>query len=358
MPSHSVRTIATLAGTALLALGSSPLVASATSSDQPLTRISGSDAVSTAVAINQAQFPDASADHAVIATVADFSDAMSATVFAARKEAPLYVTTPLGLSENVKNDLARVLKVDSGDTDIFMIGGRTALTDIIATQLKAIRSDIVVERIAGDTRPETATLIARKMDAIVGSGPENAFVVNGWNYPDAGTAGAIGGNKKISAKNFPVLLTRTGTLPATTMQYLQDNVATIKNVYVLGGTFGVSAAVFDQIKTLIPGTIRLEGMNRLSTAAAVNRQFIPTPDKVCLVRAYDFRDLLAGGVRAALTNCPLVLVHPRLPLNPDVASYVSDNAATIMGGDVYGGVFAVTNAVKARVEQLYGLASL
>ncbi|MFO0702723.1 MAG: cell wall-binding repeat-containing protein [Candidatus Andersenbacteria bacterium] len=336
-----------------LIVGVGPLPALAGSTDQPLTRLSGTDAITTAVAINQNQFPDGSADHVVIATIMDYADALTATVFAARKSAPMYPTTPLGLRDSVKNDIARVLKVDSGDKDVFVIGGRTALPDIIETQLKALRSDIDVERIEAPDRAATAAAIARKMDTIVGQGPDNAFVLNGWNYPDAGAAGAIGGNKKISATNFPILLTRSLTLPAPTLQYLQDNAATLDNVYVVGGPLGVSDAVFNQIKAIVPGTIRLAGFNRLSTAIAVDRQFQPAPDKVCVVRGYDFRDLLVGGVHAALNDCPLVLVHPLLPPNPDVASYLTANAATIKGGFVYGGTLSVPDNVKTAIEDLY-----
>jgi len=46
-------------------------------------------------------------------------------------------------------------------------------------------------------------------------------------------------------------------------------------------------------------------------------------------------------------------VHPLLPLNPDVASYLTDNAGTIKTGFVYGGVLSVSEAVKSAIETLY-----
>src|SRR3990167_1934178 len=271
--SHSFgRVVGLGAVAASLTIGSAPLAALATNaSDQPLTRLAGSSGPGTAVAISKDLYADGAADHAVVATRLDFADALGGSVFAARQDAPLLSTGPFGLHPETRDELARVLKNDTGDVDVYLIGGFKALDKKIQQQIEAIRPDITVERIEGMNRADTAAKLAHKLDTLLGTTPESVFVGNGWNYPDLMAAGAIGGNESISANNFPVLLSKHDALPDATVSYLSGNTAVLKNVYVVGGVLGVSDTVFEELKRLLPGVNieRIYGGNRVETAIAM-----------------------------------------------------------------------------------------
>lgn len=119
-----------------------------------------------------------------------------------------------------------------------------------------------VERLAGSNRYET-------MSAVVGaaypsgSKCDTAVVATGSDFPDALSGSALAG-----LHGAPVVITSRDSLDANAASQLKR--LGVKNVYVLGGTPSVSNATVNQIKLIVPGTVkRVSGADRIETAERI-----------------------------------------------------------------------------------------
>ncbi len=323
--------------------------------DQPLERLSGNTRTETAATISQDSYADASVDTLVLATKGDFGDALASGPLAAFIDGPMLLTPQWQLDPTTRTEIERVLAVDAGDIDVYVVGGDKAVGSLVEQQVRAIRPDISTKRLDGPNRIQTGLKVDQEIDSLRGSGPTAAFLVNAWNFPDALAAVGVAGNQSIMPGVAPILLTHSNDLPDETAAYLSANAATLQNVYVVGGAIGVSDAVMQEVDGIITTVERIAGYNRFETAAALAARFYTganTPTKISIVRGYDFADALAGGPHAAKNQAPVLLVHP-YSLPTGVVNYVTSNAASIDGGWVYGGVKSVSDATKAAVEGLY-----
>lgn len=344
---------------AALSLGAiSPLVIAQNASaaaDAPLERLAGTTRAETAAVISQDSYADASVDTLVLATKGDFGDALASGPLAAFVDGPMLLTPQWQLEPTTRTEIERVLSVDNGDIDVYIVGGDKAIGSIVEQQVRAIRPDIDTKRLDGPNRIQTGLKVDKEMDSLRGTGPTSAFVVNAWNYPDALAAVGVAGNQSIMPGVAPILLTHPNDLPDETAAYLSANAGTLQNVYVVGGTLGVSDAVLQEIDGIVNVVERIAGYNRFETAAALAERFYTganAPTNISIVRGYDFADALAGGPHAAKNQAPVLLVHP-WSVPAGTANYVSNNAASIEGGWVYGGIKSVSDATKAAVEALY-----
>lgn len=157
---------------------------------------------------------------------------------------------------------------------------------------------IHVNRLAGSDRYGTAVAVAQDAYASRDYLPNVApvvFVASGTNFPDAlsaaPAAATLGG---------PLLLTNPNTLPrgvATEITSLGP-----AKIVVVGGTGAVSAAVFNQLKALIPTAVvaRIAGIDRFATSRAINAAAFAKASAVFVTtsRAIRFRSI--GGRREAV----------------------------------------------------------
>lgn len=138
-------------GTMLLAI-TSQAPASAIS----LTRIAGKSRDLTSVAASQSAFPAAGSARAVVlASDADFPDALAGTPLAVAKAGPLLLTTPTSLDAAVGSEISRVLP--RGDA-VYVLGGDAALSASVSQSVAAMGYQIV--RLAGSDRYGTALAVA------------------------------------------------------------------------------------------------------------------------------------------------------------------------------------------------------
>ena len=114
-------------------------------------RIAGADRFGTADAALAAEFPTAgSAGAVVLATAANYPDALVCTALAAAKNAPLLFVSG-SLSAGTKADIVRVLP--AGGT-VYLLGGTSAIPDSVKTALTAL--GFTVTRYPGSDRYGTA----------------------------------------------------------------------------------------------------------------------------------------------------------------------------------------------------------
>ncbi|MBU3688098.1 MAG: hypothetical protein B7C54_09310 [Acidimicrobiales bacterium mtb01] len=169
----------------------------------------------------------------------------------------------------------------------------------------AITGGLQVTRIFGADRYETAAAVSADWRTT-----DEVFIATGAKFPDALAAGAAA-----SRFGAPVLLVDANGVPSSTRLELQ-RLAPSK-VYVAGGTAAVSAAVFDQLRSVVTGeVIRVGGIDRYDTA----RQFTQTAwvgrtsPVVWVASGRDFADPLIASTAAAVYGRPFVLVDGLAPL--------------------------------------------
>ena len=197
-------------------------------------------------------------------------------------------------------------------------------------------------RISGADRYGTAAEVARTFPS---TATDTVIVATGRNFPDAlgaalpmpvaqamiegsGHADLLAGPNQ----QVPVLLTRPGSLPGATTAALTELGPT--NVIVMGGTASVSDTVAAELGDYADNVVRISGVNRYATSAAVVDTF-PAGAKVLFVATgTDYPDALAGGAVAGRDGMPLLLTDPeRLRgVTADAITRLAPESIVVLGG--------------------------
>ena len=297
--------------------------------DCPVDRVSGATKFDTSVAIGKETFPGSKTVVIVSSDEGRRADGAVAAPFAYRKQAPVLLSTRDGLSSAVLQDLGR-----RGATQAYLVGGPMGLSTAIEQQLEAV--GVASTRLAGQTRYETAALVARAMD----HRPWAAFVASGndHNLIDALAAGGIG------ARNaWPVLLTERDQLPGQTESALTE--LGVSRTYVVGGTIPISDTVVGQV----PDGRRIAGSTLYDTAAQLATTFASSVGTERLVIAsgdrYNIIDALAGGTFGNLT-----LLTEQARLTPVTGTWVE--ARGVESAVIVGGPLAVSDTAGRQLAEV------
>jgi putative cell wall-binding protein len=194
-------------------------------------------------------------------------------------------------------------------------------------------------RIAGADRYETAA------KASEGASSSTVIVASGENWPDALAAAPLAGRAKA-----PLLLTRTGALPAAT----RAAIVRLKpsKVIIVGESGAVSAGVAREIGGLTTDVVRIGGVDRYATAAAIAETMTAGggPRAVLVVTGANYPDAVAASPFAYADQSPVVLARPG---SAAVLLPSSTTTATILGG-----TGAVPTAVEDYLKGRLGLAAV
>ena len=158
----------------------------------------------------------------------------------------------------------------------------------------AENNEIKVERIAGNSRYETAVEISKKYFETA----PNVVLASGEGYADALVGGSL-----VSQEKIPMFLTKKTSLPLETKEELIR--LKTKNVYILGGNNTISQSVENQIKNMGINVKRLSGEDRLATAGMIaSERFylaqkdnpnVAMGDRYAGIDGYNYADALVAG---------------------------------------------------------------
>ncbi|WP_162803006.1 peroxidase family protein [Ornithinimicrobium avium] len=197
-------------------------------------RRGGDNRYHTGTLVTRSAFPDpAAVDTVYVASGQAYPDALSGSAAAAAEGAPLLLSRPGSVPDEVLAEITRL-----APSSIVLLGGETALSPAVATQLGALAT---VTRIGGSDRYETSAMVSRSFAAVGGS----AFLAAGTNFPDALAGAAAAGMQQA-----PVMLVRSGSLPTP----VQDELVRLapNKVYVLGGETVLTPALVTAVQALFP----------------------------------------------------------------------------------------------------------
>ena len=290
-----------------------------------VSRLAGNDRDATSVAVSNATFPTAGTAKAVVlASDANYPDALAGTPLAVAKTAPLLLTPPSGLTATVSGEISRV--APKGST-VYILGGTTALAPAIDTQITALGDN--PQRVSGSDRFGTAVAIAGVLN-----NPSVILEATGFAFPDALSAGAAA-----AKATGAVLLTNGSSQASATATYLSSHPGDTRTA--VGGP----AAAAD------PGATPLAGSDRFATAVLVAQHFFTNPGRLGFASGQAFPDALAGGSNVGKAAGPILLVPVCGGLPSSLANYLGSVKGSVSGGALYGGPLAVGDDVLAELEQ-------
>jgi putative cell wall-binding protein len=239
-------TVVILGGTDAIAAGGVPTGAE-------VRRIAGATRYATAVAAAEAGGTVASlggVKTAIVASGENFPDALSAGPAAWAHGLPLLLTPRSSLDDGTRAFLA-----DNSIGKVILMGGTAAIEDSVAASIRMINTatPLVVDRIAGADRTETARLFAEYGIAKLGFRSDGIDVARGDLYPDALAGGPHAGNDK-----HPILLTASPTVASNSVgtgviKYATDHSNSLASGHVFGGTSAVSTATELEIEAAARG---------------------------------------------------------------------------------------------------------
>jgi len=291
-----------------------------------LTRLFGSDAVGTSVAVSAAQFPQAGSASAVVLARSDrFSDALAGGPLAAAVNGPLLITP--GAARSTQLDarvLAEIKRVLPPTGTVYILGGPGAISSAVDAALAALGYD--VKRIYGQDAYATAVAVAHQL-----GDPSTIFEATGLKFADALSAVPAA----IKAHGA-ILLTAGATQSPETAAYLNAHPGDTR--YAIGGPAAAGGA--DPTATLI------YGQDEYETSAAVAARFFPDATTFGAATGVNFPDALSGGTfeGSTATPAPMLLVRPTGGLPTSVSGYLTSLGSNVTAGVVFGGPAAVPDS--------------
>jgi putative cell wall-binding protein len=327
---------------AIAALVLALLPTPALAEERPVTRIAGSDRISTAIAVSQ-QGWDVS-ETVVLATGSDYPDALAGGALAGALDAPLLLTWPTQLPAAVEGELRRLTP-----SRVVLIGGSSAISGEVERQVGEIAP---VERLSGPDHFATAAGVARRVATEAqarGASIDEVVVASGTSFPDALSAASL---YAVEGRQPPVVLTAAQTIPAETAGIL-DELPALRAV-VIGGTVVISPGVETEIRDLHGLEVtRLSGADRFATSVSVAtealRRMGAQGRSLTVATGGQFADALPAGALAARRGGPLLLV-PRDSLTDELKGFASTQRERFTQAEVVGGGAAVSEASSDQIR--------
>ena len=319
-----------LAGSAVTVFALNAMAAATTMAVETSGNFSGSNRIDTANKIADASWSGAWKGQTTAIIVAQedshLVDGLAVAPLAYQQKAPILLSasgdtiSPETMAELAKN----------GVTKVYLATGSGVITDKAKAQLEA--KGIVVERLGGTTRYETAQNIAKKLGAVT-----KVAVVNGEvGLADAMSIAAIAANQGMA-----IALTNGKDAVPTTLDL------TGKTVFAIGGTGVLSTNLVSNIKAT-----RLGGNTRFETNAQVLDAFKTSLNfgNVYLAEGSSAHliDSLTGSVLAAQTSAPIVLTDAQMGSNQQTvlnSNLTKDSSVVTFGG-------AVNKSVQTSVQKI------
>lgn len=280
----------------------------------------------------------------VLASGANYPDALAASALAGDLNAPIMLTDSNALSSETE---WRIQKLKP--SRVYIVGGNAAVSASVERRVAQLAgSGSCIQRIAGDTRYDTSLAVASSL-----SNPsDTAIVTTGTNYADA-----LSISPYAFATGSPVVLSSPSSgLSDSALKAIKK--AGYKKAVIVGGTSAVPASVTLQLKAQGIGSItRLSGDTRYETSAKIAEFELKqnvgfTMDGAYLATGQNFPDALAAGALSGKHLVPLLLVDPSAR---EACSFLSKYKGEVSCVTFVGGTSAIGNAEAASITRALGV---
>lgn len=330
--------------------GNTGTLAALTVGQDQVAELAGGTRYDTAISISRATYTTGSCDAVILATGRNFPDALGAGSLAGVRDCPILLVdgTAKSLPASVRGEIQRLTQGRSA-FDVYLMGGRLALSNELESSLRSQLSSESVYRVAGGTRYDTAIACATEVRQRSGSARTDAFLVTGRDFADALLAGPVA-----FAYDRPIFLTDNSTV-------VNDKVKTAltysgtTDVAVIGSTANVTEATRLAMDGHVPGTC-----SRVASATSCYQQSVNVANwatgaglldwtAIGVATGEKYPDALAASSYLGSAGTPLLLTHIDT-LDTPVKNAVTANKTSIGAVTYFGGILAVTQAVRDQIE--------
>lgn len=308
-------------------------------------RLSGANRYATAVEIAVENHTDwAGLSHLVVASGEDASavDALTAGGLAGAYHCPVLLVAKDSLPTIVRDAIA---KMPAG-IDVTIVGGTSAVSDAVKAAIDAIPSVDQVDRVWGQDRYDTATMVDIRMETVRGMPATGVLIANGENPASFYDAMAL--SPLSCAQYYPILLTRKDSVPAATAECLFNNHDGVPR-YLAGGT----AVISETTRSLlgVPPENRWAGANRYETALTIAKAAIAKGwlNYTYIGFAAKLPDALVGGSMIGYRHGILLLTPPTMT-NASVMAYLDSQSGLSPYAFAYGGTGAIAESVRVSLQ--------
>nr|WP_300003819.1 cell wall-binding repeat-containing protein [Tissierella sp.] len=296
-------------------------------------RIAGENRIQTAIKVSQKSYDKSSV--AVIAGYEGGADALTGTLLASEKNAPVLITYKDKLDPNLRKELIRL-----ETKEIYILGGERVINSSLEQALVA--ENFIVTRLSGETRVETARKIAEEVFGE--SKPAEAFIVEHDSLVDALAIGPVA-----AMKGAPIFITHKNEVPTHTKEII--SAMEIKNLIIIGGEARVTPKGKLELEKLGAHVGRVSGQNRSKTSLEIANRYFPNKEALIVASGYSFADALVGGYFAKMINAPILLSNANT-IDKDAFSYIKTSN---MDSFVLGGTKVISERVYKAIETLVEL---
>lgn len=169
-------------------------------------------------------------DTVVIATGANFADALSISPYSYASASPIILCDP---TSGLSNEALEAIS-NGGYSKAVIVGGINAVPESVLPKLQDCGISNIT-RLSGETRYETSQKIAEfELSQGLGFGVDGITLATGGNFPDALAAGPVAG-RRLS----PLLLVDRGATSAS--QWLSPRSGSISGALIVGGENAISS---------------------------------------------------------------------------------------------------------------------
>ncbi len=213
----------------------------------------------------------------IIASGEKFSDSISSTALAKKKNAPVLLVKKNEIPTSIKQYL-NSFKSKNLLGNITIIGGENSISKEVENQLRKLSN---VDRIAGSDRYQTSIKVAKKVSAK----PEKVIVASGENFLDSLAASPVA-----QKHNAPIVLVKKMDVPRiedyktndqksnSVESFFSQNKSTIMHTMVFGGKNSIDDFVLNGIKDLLTGK-KLQAKPKVDALVNVPKKETPKPNK-------------------------------------------------------------------------------
>lgn len=265
-----------------------------------ISRLDGFTRYATAVAISKQGW--GSSEKVILVRGDLFPDALAGATLASKYDCPILLTTQNILPDSTLKEISR-LKAKY----VTILGEVGAISLDVESQLTKdckISTDNI-QRIGGDNRYETATMVAKLIPP-----PENrtAVVTTGESFADA-----ISSVSMCAFKGMPILLVKQDAIPTAVKETLKK--LNINRIIIIGQPDVVSLNIENWLTQNGYNIIRLGGVTRYDTSRAIADFSVSQIGLSCrniyIADGEDYPDALSIGVLAGKNNSPILLTREK-----------------------------------------------
>ena len=277
-------------------------------------------------------------DKVILASGANYPDALAASALAGVYDAPIILTDPTELSSKAAATIKQL-----NPSTIYVVGGPSAVSDAALQEATNICGSNTI-RLYGSTRYETSLEILRQCN----SSSDTVIVATGANYADSLSVSPFA----YVTKSPIVLCDPYGGLAQEAIEAIRAG--GFSRAILVGGNAAVPDVVISQLNN---ANIATDGIRRLSgatryetstqiTAFEISETRLFTADSLGFATGSNYADALAMGPCMGRINSPLLLVDNGAQT---VCAYIERFKGNVGNAFVAGGINAVSNDDYQRI---------